>query len=350
LHYLKAGRDSFALCAPTDRGEVGMNDLTKAQLKQLARKVIVAQGNSFIKELLRNSGAKIGATKEDFARNLDAAIDADLITQQSLEAWLAEVEGWGDQHLYLIEPPQIEPAAFAAGIAASPYVEALGSPASLDFPELLALKHIDLNAGGLTLVWHQGKEGWNRWKPKDFVEEEGLERYRFDAYRQRFDRSTVRYAWSFADPYCAILIHRNTEIDHDAVFADVRKALVAIGCPDTPFVRIPLDQAVKTAATKGKGMHSTRFELDAGYVEVASTLADGGIDSVEPVRVVLQTVDTTQFDRAQGMLHFAAEEHGTSRRIAVQVYGSEARLRIWAQCRREDVVQITKLLWNYNGA
>ncbi|PZW68654.1 hypothetical protein F471_01962 [Pseudomonas sp. URMO17WK12:I1] len=328
----------------------GMDPLSKTQLKELVRRVIVAQGNAFIKELLRGTNARIGATKEDFAANLDAAIDADELTQERLEAWLAEVEGWGDQHLYLIAPPQVDPHALAAGIAASPYVEALDASASLDFPEALTLKHIALNDSGLSMLWHQGKAGWNRFKPKDFSLDEGLEHYRFDAYRQRLDRSVVRFEWRFADPYCLVLIHRNPEIDHKAVFGDIRRTLAAIGCADVAARPIPLDQAVKVAASKGKGVHSTRFELDGGYVEMASTLAEGGIDAVEPVRVVLQAVDTGQFDRAQGMLHFAAEEHGTSRRIAVQVYGREARLRIWAQCKREDVLRIVELLWAYNGA
>jgi len=329
---------------------MGTDPLSKLQLKELVRRVIVAQGNAFIKELLRGTTARIGASKEDFAANLDAAIDADELTQEKLEAWLAEVEGWGDQHLYLIEPPQIEPAALAAGIAGSVHAGVLNASASLDFPQALELKHIALTDAGLSLLWHQGKAGWNRFKAKDFSLDEGLEHYRFDAYRQRLDRSVVRFEWRYADAYCLVLIHRNPEIDHKAVFADVRLSLAAIGCPDAALQPIPLNQAVKVAASKGKGVHSTRFELDGGYVEMASTLADGGIDAVEPVRVVLQAVDTGQFDRAQGMLHFAAEEHGTSRRIAVQVYGREGRLRIWAQCKREDVLRIVELLWEYNGA
>jgi hypothetical protein len=219
----------------------------------------------------------------------------------------------------------------------------------LDFPGTLQIKHIALGAKGLSMVWHQRKEGWNRWRPKDFTNDDGLDQYRFEAYRQRFDRSTVRYEWSFEDPYSAILIHRNTEIDHDAVFADVRAALAAIGCPDVNFVRVPLNQAVKVASTKDKGMHSTRFELDSGYVEMASTLPEGGIESVEPVRLVLLAVDSSQFERAQGMLHFGTDEHGMSRRVAVQVFGGEARLRIWAQCKREDVFQILNFLWRYNS-
>jgi hypothetical protein len=57
--------------------------LSKPQLKELVHRVVVAQGNSFIKELLRNSGAKIGTTKEDFANNLDVAIEGVLRASQS---------------------------------------------------------------------------------------------------------------------------------------------------------------------------------------------------------------------------------------------------------------------------
>jgi hypothetical protein len=324
--------------------------LSKPQLKELARRVIVAQGNEFIKELLRGAGGKIGTTKEAFAANLAAAIDDDLITQAMFEAWLKEIEGWGDQHLYLVEPPQCDAAALADAIAAGPHAACRDAAASLDFPATLELKHISLDAEGLSLAWHQGKEGWNRWRPKDTVETEGLEFYRFEAYRRRFDRSIARFEWRFADPYAAILIHRNTEIDHGAVFAQVRDVLADIGCGDAPFARIPLSRAVKQASRRHSAVHSTRFETEGGFVEVASTLPEGGIESVEPVRLVLHAVDPDRFERAQGMLHFVAEDHGVSRKIAVQIYGEEARLRIWAQCRREDIFQILGILWGHNSA
>lgn len=83
---------------------------------------------------------------------------------------------------------------------------------------------------------------------------------------------------------------------------------------------------------------------------MASTLPEGGIGTVEPVRLVLHSVDSAQFAGAQGMLHFIAEEHGVSRKIAVQVYGEDARLRIWAQCKRDDVFQILSMLWEFNSA
>ncbi|WP_426129043.1 hypothetical protein [Pseudomonas sp. DWP1b1] len=323
--------------------------MSKLQLKELVRRVVVAQGNTFIKDLLRDNGTRIGVTKDDFSNNLNAAIDEDVITQAKLEAWLAEVEGWGDQHLYLFQAPETDAPALAAGIAASPHARALDAGVSLDFPEGLDLKQISLGRPGLSMEWHQSKEGWNRWTPRDYVVEEGLQRFRFDAYRQRFDRSVVRFEWDFTQPYCAILIHRNPDIDHAVVFTQVTEALWAIGCPAVSLVQISFSQAVKVAARDDHGVHSTRYELDSGYVEMASTLAEGGIESVAAVRGVLHAVDASQFTRAQGMLHFAPEDHGTTRRIPVQVYGSEGRLRIGAQCKREDVFKVVETLWDYNN-
>ena len=324
--------------------------LSKNQLKELARSVVVAQGNGFIKELLRNVGGKIGTTKETFAANLETAIDDELITQEVFESWLKEIEGWGDQHLYIVKPPDLDPAGLSESVDASQHAACLDAAASLDFPEDLELKHIALDATGLSIAWHQGKEGWNRYRGKDFIEDEGLERFRFDAFRQRLDRSVVRYEWRFDSPYCVILIHRNTEIDHGEVFAQITATLADFGCPHVPFDRISMSEAVKRAAREHSSVHSTRFETDGGFVEMASTLAEGGIDTVEPVRLVLHSVDSAQFARAQGMLHFIAEEHGVSRKIAVQVYGEEARLRIWAQCKRDDVFQILSMLWDFNAA
>lgn len=323
--------------------------LSKEKLKEIVKRIVVVQGNAFIKELLRGSDSKIGTTKDDFAKNLEEAIDKDVITQESLEEWLAEVEGWGNQHLYLFEPPNIDLEALGKGISASPYADLVDQGVSLDFPDGLELKNIIFSNTGLSITWHQGKEGWNRWKPNDYTEEKGTDLFRYDAYRQRFDRSVIRFEWHFKEPYCTILIHRNPEIVHKDVFNNIYATLASIGCPNVPLTMVPLSQAVKFAARDDRGVHSTRFELDSGYVEMASTLAEGGIESVKPVRRVLHALDASQFERAQGMLHFVAEEHDISRRIAVQVYGSEGRLRIWAQCKRDDVFKIVTLLWGYNN-
>ena len=323
--------------------------LSTAQLKKLVKQVVVAQGNNFIKDLLRATGSKIGVTKQDFIQNLDDAIDEGRLTQARLEAWLGEVEGWGDQYVYVLSPPVIDVAALTRAINASPVAHLNDAAASPEFPEDLELKQIAVDGQHLSMVWHQGKEAWNRWSRKDYEEEEGVERYRYVAYRQRLDRSVVRFEWRFGDGYCLVLIHRNPEIKHHDVFEAVGEILARFGCGDLPLRLVPLTQAIRTSSQRVNGVQSTRFEQDAGYVEVGSNLPGMGIEAVGPVRVVLQAVDTNQFARAQGMLNFVSLEHGTSRDLSVEVFGAEAKLRIWAQCKREDVLVILRLIWGYNA-
>jgi len=126
--------------------------------------------------------------------------------------------------------------------------------------------------------------------------------------------------------------------------------LEQFGCVGMPLQLVPLTQAIRTSAQRANGVQSTRFELDSGYVELASTLPGMGIERVGPVRMVLQAVNTDQFARAQGILNFVANEHGTSRDISIEVFGAEAKLRIWVQCKRDDVLIIIQLIWGYNAS
>lgn len=321
--------------------------LSTAQLKELVKRVVVAQGNNFIKDLLRESESKIGATKQEFAHNLNAAIDEGRLTQARLEAWLAEVEGWGDQYVYVVSAPQVNVGRLAQAIQESPVSHLSDAAASLEFPEELELKQIAVDGEHLSLVWHQGKEAWNRWSAKDFDDNDEIEHFRYLAYRHRLDRSVVRFQWRFGDDYCLILIHRNPDIKHHEVFATVNGTLALFGCEGLPLRLQPLMHAIRTSSQRA-GVKTTRFERDSGYVELGSSLPGLGIEAVESVRVVLQAVDTDQFDRANGMLNFVSLEHGTSRDISVEIFGAEAKLRIWAQCKREDVLTVVELIWEYN--
>ena len=70
-------------------------------LKRLAAGIIRAQGNRFIKELLRDRKIRMGANKEDFNRNLNDAIETGRLRLDDVDRWLRRVEGWGNQHVYL---------------------------------------------------------------------------------------------------------------------------------------------------------------------------------------------------------------------------------------------------------
>src|SRR5690606_24821535 len=110
----------------------------------------------------------------------------------------------------------------------------VGTAVSYAFPEELELSAISHAADHLSLAWHKGTGGWERTPSKDFqqVDDDG-ELYKYNAYRQRFDRAVVRFAWRFADPYCAVMIQLPIEGDtHGEVHTLVRNDLKRIGIYD----------------------------------------------------------------------------------------------------------------------
>lgn len=321
--------------------------LTKPQLKQVVERIILAQGNTYIKELARTHGIKIGSTKKDFSENLSAAIDDGTLTGDKIQVWLDEVEGWGNQHVYLFKAPQISAAETAAKIDRSEHKPLLGQGVSLAFADALQLTAIQVDGERLSMLWQQGKNRWSRFKDKDYVELDGNETFKFEAYLKHGERSVVRFEWRFGDDYCGILIHRNKDIDHNEARASVWRELQVLGLCIAPLALITLSQAVKTKS-KGEGTHSSRFDNKEGYVELGSKKVDGGIEEIEAVRQAREGIDDDAFDDTSGMFLFKQEEGKLSDNVSVQVFGKEGRLRLWARCRRSDVYELVSRILKAN--
>lgn len=174
----------------------------KAHLKELVSGIVLAQGNVFIKELLRDKGLTIGRTKEDFARHLAAAVDGGDLQLEDVEPWLAQVEGWGEQHIYLWRlPASLVPDGLFTSepllrrrLGRAGLEPLLGAPSTLAFPDQQELTGIRQADDSIRFVWHKGQETWERTKDHDkqpAVEDDG-EVYRYEAYRQRRDRTVMR--------------------------------------------------------------------------------------------------------------------------------------------------------------
>lgn len=320
----------------------------KRQLKDAVRSIILTQGNEFIKELLRKHRIQIGSKKADFSRNILAAIDAGILTRQMIEDWLSEVEGWGNQHVYLFKPPTVPTADIRGMLEASDFGKLIDTAISYEFPADLELTAIELTADHLFISWHKGARGWERTPSKDFERLEDEERYKYQAYRERFDRSVVRFAWRFADPFCAVMIQLAVEGDaHSPIHARVREDLKHIKLFKTNPDRIPLSQAFKNMTLQNDTrVQSTRMMTDGGHVDVVSTLTEGGIGDVEALLEARRGVNDRSFAGADGQFHFLQAKHAAlSRNIKVQGYGVESRVRVWVQCKREDVYVILGVIW-----
>jgi len=203
--------------------------------KELAQQGVLAKGNVFIKELRRETGSRIGATKEDFAHNLDAAIDEGKIRLSDIEEWVQRVEGWGLQYVYLWRAPRafarqavwrdpdaVQEAARVAGLG-----EVWDAPTAASFPEELTLTHASYASGRLLLQWHEAGTSWIRDPDKDIQPRpEGDDIYRYDAYRLRGERTVMRFEFRPADAVVAAFVPQPvTTGDHAKAQNEMFKAV-----------------------------------------------------------------------------------------------------------------------------
>jgi hypothetical protein len=321
----------------------------KERAKELAREVVLTQGNLFIKELLREKG-RIGATKEEFARNLDAAIDDGTLVLADIEEWVRRVEGWGLQYIYLWQVNQgfadqakwrdasaIRRAAGAAGLGA-----VWEASTAQQFPETMELTHVSYAEGRLLFEWHEGASSWIRSPTKDYTKPEGDEIYRYDAYLKRGERAVMRFAFKPFEAAAAAFIPLPATTGHrkalDSIFGLVdglvpRKHLVAFNVGQAIS---RLDEAQLRTGSDFR-THTTRLLGQGAYVEFGSTVPGKGYREVQTIRDVRLAVKPGSVAANTATILFSAPpEAGPGREVRVQFYGLDGRIWVRAQMTAEQ--------------
>lgn len=336
-------------------------------LKDLAHNIVRSQTNRYIKELLREHGIAIGSTKADFERNLDAAIDDGSLTAAHVEAWLREVEGWGNQHVYVYRLSRNQAAPFRTEADAHAVIKsarlgsfwqrATASTESLGFPgddqklELVSITYDD----SLRFHWHNGTTYWTRTAgevPYDKATEtiDGFD-YQFRAYRGRVAREVMRFEIRPQQRLAALFVPKaiNSAAHQVAITTaknDIAKVLAFSSFEHkilkTDNVIRNLDQALALAADDGSEpaiqAQSTRLQDDFASIEFAARATEGSYRNSDAVQSVRRTIVTDAqvdaFVGATGTFRFV--DRGLGR---VQL-SDDGRIRLWSTMQADDVWHI----------
>lgn len=338
----------------------------KQALRTLVHGIVLAQGNVFIKELLRSKNITIGTKKTEFEANLLRAIKEEKLRLADVEAWLQEVEGWGDQHVYLYHlPSELRRANYWATEKRtydrlnSEQKKLWQARASLEFPEHRRLTGIYYeNRDVLRYIWHQRQVFWVRTPEEDEEKEKDGELYQMRAYRERMDRSVMRFELRLSLGLAAAFLQLPwTKKAHDEALEEIRSTVASLVMLDElPVFKAAtaikkLDKAeLKTTRDDGLAVTAQKTRLsDAGaYVEFASTSKDLVYKESEAVRQVRRAVREDRFTGTDGVFFYEEERKGSpKRRVKIQLIGPERRIRLWAQLNATEVWEILKLLGKY---
>lgn len=333
----------------------------RAAAREMIRTVVMAQGNIFIRDLMRRKKIAVGVRKEQFETNLIKAINSGQITRADVVAWLGEVEGWGDQTVYLHKVPEAlaREAHWASAEAVKGRLpkeqQEVWDKDSLTFPESWALTSISYRDRTLQYTWHQHLETLVRKPDKDHRQVIDGETYQFKAYLVRDDRAVLRFVLSLDKLLAAVFMQIPAEGNgHQAardLVKDTVKPLVdwdRLNIFSTADVIRNLDQAALDDAIADKvKSRKTRLSDASNYVEFANT-SDGGYSDSEPVRAVRLAVRPGSLTGSGGLFVYKARTPTNAERLVLlEVSGEDRRIRLRAQLQAVEVWDILEMLRKY---
>lgn len=340
-----------------------------SDLERLARGIIRAQGNQFIKELLRTKGLPIGSNKDDFERNLLRAIESGEIELADLRRWLDEVEGWGNQHVYLYGLTDDLASALTEDwvrerVNAEGLQQYWDAPTVLEFPEEPQLTSISFRNSVLRIVWQESSPSWSPVPEKDYREIEGLDVYEYRAFRMLEERAITRFEAHAELGLAALFIPKPIRGDeHKTAVAEARRVIGLLldlealegDQFDISTVSRNMDQRnLPSNQRRVPAIKTQRSKLSSGgaWVEFAATSRDKAFweeAAVRDVRLSIREGQISAFQGSGGTFIFqgAADASGRPRPLRVQLYGQGDRVRLWAQMGVDEVWTILQLIGTY---
>jgi hypothetical protein len=337
-----------------------------AALKRLAAGIIRAQGNRFVKDLLRANQIRIGTTKDEFEANLNAAVENGDLTLKDVSTWLHSVEGWGNQHVYLYSlsaamQKDLTMANIRQRVKAAKLDSVWNAETTLAFPDKPELTSISFNDGALRLIWQESSPSWMPDTGKNYQKQEGLDLYEYRAYRQEERRAITRFEARASERIAGLFIpdpiqgaeHKTAKeralnvvaqlIDR----ADLDQGLMQIGRVSRNFDQdnIPNNAGaptkVKTQRSKlisgGSSIEFAADSPDKAYWEEAA---------VGNVRVSVKGPQLRAFPGGDGVFVLQAGYFDLTRPLRIQLYANDNRIRLWAQMDVSEVWTILKELSN----
>jgi hypothetical protein len=336
-----------------------------ADLKRLTAGIIRSQGNRFVKELLRSKNIRIGVNKDDFVDNLNKAIEGGQLVLSDVSEWLKEVEGWGNQHVYIYK---ILPELFKNLTESKIYSrvrkanlnDVWNGETMLEFPDQPKLTSISFKNSVLRIIWQESSPGWTPVPDKNFIREEGLDTFEYRAHRKIEQRAITRFEAHLDKKLAGLFISKPIQgNEHQAAVSEAKRVISLLmdnsilerGQIKISVVSRNLDQKnVPTNAEKIPDIKTQKSRLTSGgsYIEFAANSNDKAYweePAIMDVRKSVRAQQLIAFQGTGGVFIFNGEDF--ARNLRVQLYGKENRVRLWAQMDAAEVWQIINTLSEY---
>jgi hypothetical protein len=286
----------------------------------------------FVKDFLRKQKehakqVRIGITRSDVKANLRDALLAKTIGAADVDKWLAEVEGWGRQHLYLATVPKrslthahlLNKRALSHFLTKKGYInpDATGD----DTLSSYFLENVEVDDELARITWRC--RGIDRERHEELDETKELDdgEYEFHAFRLVPRRSASRCIIRKTDGVVVMLVDLPLGDEHDSMnerVGEVARAVLAPLTVETVYLA-PIVSALDGGAVAAFGPRPTRhlklgvaptqarYRTDGARLEFKSTRESSGYTDSVPVRHVRRAMQVEQFEGESGKFRLTFE-------------------------------------------
>ena len=314
--------------------ELAPEEIASALDYLLSHKMVFGQ------DFLRSHGLPFSGTKEKLRQRLEEYLAQGRLTASDLVRLLDQIEGWGDQHIYLYKADgqTIEP--WLTEDSARDLLRRLGLDGQfgrrrpLVLPEGRTLASIEWTPQRVRFVWVEKQQWEERAAEQDIVD--GAMVWR--AYRVSITRGLMAFDWDLVSGHAMLMIRR---LPHGASYDTIRDQLEAVLEPLVSlsrFERLRVSRAIQEIEESDQvRRRQVAYHTLLGGT-AAFTSADRSIDTFADPD--LKRAGGAIRSRKAGLLgnfYWLPVDGLLSCELHSKLYGSDQRIGIFGEHKEEDV-------------
>jgi hypothetical protein len=314
---------------------------------------LLSHPKRLLREFLRGHDLPVSLTKTELRDRLARALKTGEVSVANLVSLLNEVEGWGDQHIYLFRSTPRQAEDYNSPVHLRSILEEHGilhlynrrNPLVLPAqPELTAIKHTPER---LRLQWVEVRE-WEEPVPEQDYEDEDII---FRAFRRRARRGIATFDWDLITRHAALMIQRlpsGSDYERErARFGEVLDPLVGMG---KFFEPLRVSRAIGRIEDSGEAQRRQyRHETANGYVASFTSPSRKRDAFDDPLMERARQALGANTMPLLGNLYFKEVPGRLDRQIHVKLYPKDQRVGIFGGCSESEVRYLLSRVRHYCG-
>jgi hypothetical protein len=190
--------------------EIKARESLKEGEVELVLNYLLSHKMAFTQGFLRTRGLPFSGTKAKLRERLEGYLSDGRLDAPDLVRLLNEIEGWGNQHIYLYKgadqliEPWLKEGSVRERLADLGLADLFNRQRPLVLPEETTLSSIEWTPERVRFVWVE-KRQWEERASEEDIEEEGMV---WRAYRINVSRSLIAFDWDLISGHAMLMIQR----------------------------------------------------------------------------------------------------------------------------------------------